>query len=223
MASAIAPFDATSDDAYHDRLRSQACSSFEVGERMAAAREPRRTDMFRSWPRLSESLEPVHRGRLRSDGMAREDAWLVATIASSSLASNTLRPLQSMWRPARSMPVWQRTHVCTSGMACSRVAEIASPHSRQVPYAPSLIRSSAADRRFTRSIRSSRVAKPTSRLSLAWSPSTSSAEGPLSRIVQGRSSIAAAPRQVAKSRDRRLQVLIEPIPDVIHGRPPSTL
>jgi len=124
---------------------------------------------------------------------SRTDAWLAAAIAPASLPANTLRRLRSIWRPTRSMPSWQRPQVCTSGMACSRAAEIASPHSTQVPYAPSLIRSSAADRRFTRFISSSRVAKPTSRLSLAWIPSTSSAKGQLSRIVQGSSSIAAAP------------------------------
>jgi hypothetical protein len=55
-----------------------------------------------------------------------------------------------------------------SGMAASRASEIGSTHSMRVPYSPAFIRSSVADRRFTRSSTNSRVVKPISRLSPAW-------------------------------------------------------
>src|SRR2546429_369087 len=106
----------------------------------------------------------------------------------------------SYWRPRRSSLSWQRTQVCTSGMARSRAGEISSLHSTHVPYSPSLSRSSAADSRLTRATRSSRVAKPISRLSLAWISSTSSAKGELSPIAPGNSSTATAP-PICRSRD----------------------
>ena len=68
-----------------------------------------------------------------------------------------------------------------------------SSHSTQMPYSPSLRRSSAAESRLTRSTRSSRVANPISRSPQAWIPSTSSANGELSPIAPGSSSTATAP------------------------------
>ena len=182
--------------------------------------EPHQTDMFRSWPRLSESLEPVHRGRLRSDGKARKRT------------PGSLRAIPRLrWRRTRcvhSNPCGARHARCRSGSGRTSAPRasraVASARSRR--HTPGRCRTHPCssgqapptdDSRAPSGVHAS--PQPTSRLSLAWSPSTSSAEGPLPRIVQDRSSIAAAPGQMAKSRDRRLQVPIEPIPDLIHGRP----
>jgi len=49
-----------------------------------------------------------------------------------------------------------------------------------------------------------------------------SAKGVLSPIAPGSSSTATAPPELAKSKESRRQVLIEPLSDVIHAEPPGT-